>query len=285
MVDLLLLEFYRSNDALSLNGIVLHASIGFVCVFTARIFGSIYRQIWRYGGIQCYIRLFIVDAIAFAATLAIELTLPQFVPIEKVTFSRLLSIASMNLPGALAIRMIDRYCFKCGTADTPFGKFLRLLLRIFGGEELIHPNREAEQRIKIAIIGAGRVGVTLAEELLANPAAAYFPRCFIDVSQEKAGRSIHGIPVLMEDETTLEALSCHEVQEVVFAIPNMSDEKKWELFAAYSGAGYKIKVYDYPVMQTAEKSGICGILTLRSYCSVSPSPSPMKKPTPSIGIR
>ena len=72
VVDLLLLVFYRSNDELSLNGIVLHASIGFVCVFTARIFGSIYRQIWRYGGIQCYIRL--LSELAFAATLAIELT-------------------------------------------------------------------------------------------------------------------------------------------------------------------------------------------------------------------
>ena len=251
VVDLLLLVFYRSNEKLSLNGIILHASIGFACVFTARILGKIYRQIWRYGGIQCYIRLLIVDAIAFAATLAIELTIPLFIQIEKVTFSRLLSIASMNLLGALAIRMIYRYCFKCGTADTTFGKFLRLLLRIFAGEELIHPNREAEHKIKIAIIGAGRVGVTLAEELLANPAAAYIPRCFIDVSQEKAGRSIHGIPVLLEDETTLETLSRHEVQEVVFAIPNMSEEKKRELYAAYSEAGYKLKVYDYPMMQTA----------------------------------
>lgn len=64
VVDLLLLVFYRSNEELSLNGILLHASIGFVCVFAARIFGKIYRQIWRYGGIQCYIRLLIVDAIA-----------------------------------------------------------------------------------------------------------------------------------------------------------------------------------------------------------------------------
>ena len=112
VVDLLLLVFYRSNEKLSLNGIILHASIGFACVFTARILGKIYRQIWRYGGIQCYIRLLIVDAIAFAATLAIELTIPLFIQIEKVTFSRLLSIASMNLLGALAIRMIYRYCFK-----------------------------------------------------------------------------------------------------------------------------------------------------------------------------
>ena len=238
VVDLLLLVFYRSDDGLSLNGMLLHAVIGFVWVFAVRIFGGIYRQIWRYGGIQCYIRLLIVDALAFVGILAVELTLPMFVRIEKVTFARLLSISSMNLLGALAIRMVYRYCFKCGTADTAFGKFLRLLLRLFAGEELIHANREAEHKTKIAIIGAGRVGVTLAEELFANPAAAYIPRCFIDSSAEKAGRSIHGIPVLLEDETTMKTLSDHEVQEVVFAIPNMSDEKKRELYAAYSEAGY-----------------------------------------------
>lgn len=171
VVDLLLV-FYRSREELSLNGILLH------------------------GGIQCYIRLLILDAIAFAATLAIELTLPLFVHIEKVTFSRLLSIASMNLLGALAIRMIYRYCFKCGTADTGFGKFLRLLLRTFAGEEL-----------------------------LANPASAYTPRCFIDVSTEKAGRSIHGIPVMMEDETTVEELQNHEVQEVVGGRDNRTNRK------------------------------------------------------------
>ena len=31
----------------------------------------------------------------------------------------------------------------------------------------------------------------------------------------------------------------------------MGDEKKRDLYAAYSEAGYKIKVYDSPVMQTA----------------------------------
>ena len=156
VVDLLLLVFYRSNEELSWNGILTHGIISFVCVFAARFVGNIYQQIWRYGGIQCYIRLLIVDAIAFAVTLAIELILPLFVPIEKVTFARLLSIANMNLLGALAIRMIYRYCFKCGTADTCYGALLRLLLRIFAGEELIHANNDAEHKIKIAIIGAGR---------------------------------------------------------------------------------------------------------------------------------
>ena len=252
-VDLLLLVFYRGNEALSLHGVLIHSGISAICVFSARIFGRIYQQIWRYGGIQCYIRLLIVDAIAFAITLGAELALRLLFPFATVAFPRLLSIASMNLLGALAIRMVYRYCFKCGTADTGYGKFLRLVLKTFSGEDLIRTSDNGNKKIKIAIIGAGRVGVNLAEELLSNAAANYIPRCFIDVSPEKAGRSIHGIPVLLENEMTPKSLQEHEVQEVVFAIPDLPDEKKRNLYALYSRAGYKIKVYDYPVMQTAGK--------------------------------
>ena len=254
VVDLLLLVFYRSDDGLSWQGILTHGAITFVCVFAARIGGNIYRQIWRYGGIQCYIRLLVVDGCAFLVNLLmVKVVAPLIAPIEQITFSRLLSIAGMNLLAALAMRMFYRYAFKCGGTDTLQGRVLRLLLRLCAGEHFDFENVEAEHRIKIAIVGAGRVGVTLAEELLANPAASYVPRCFIDVSREKVGREIHGIPVFMADEATIGKLRLHEIQEVVFAIPHLSDEKRRELYAAYLEAGYKIKVYDYPVMQTAGK--------------------------------
>ena len=253
VVDLLLLVLYRSDDGLSWRGILAHGSITFVCVLAARITGGIYRQIWRYGGIQCYIRLLIVDGCAFTVNLLLAKILPLFISMEQITFARLLSIAGMNLLAALAMRMFYRYAFKCGGGDTLQGRFLRLLLRLCTGEHFDFENGEAEHRIKIAIVGAGRVGVTLAEELLANAASSYTPRCFIDVNKEKAGREIHGIPVFLEDEDTIEQLRRYEIQEVVFAIPHLSDEKRRELYAAYLDAGYKIKVYDYPVMQTAGK--------------------------------
>ncbi|MCI6229153.1 MAG: polysaccharide biosynthesis protein [Clostridiales bacterium] len=186
---------------------------------------------------------------AFLVLFAFEMMLRFFTPIKQITFTRLLSISCINLLATLAIRMIYRYCFKCGTADTSMGRFLRWLFQLFTGEKLVAT--ESVRRIKIAIIGAGRVGVTLAEELLSNPNAMYTPRCFIDVSKEKVGREIHDIPVIPEDETTLETLRWYQIQVVVFAIPNMSEEKKRTLYAAYSEAGYKIKVYDFPVMQTA----------------------------------
>lgn len=252
-LDLLMVLFYVSTHALSWQSVLLHSIVSAGCVFTARYLGRIYQQIWRYGGIQCYIRLLVTDAAAFAAELAIEWPLAHLLDIKAVSFARLLSLASMNLLAALAMRMIYRYAFKCGKEDTPMGRFLRFLLRVFAGEELACTTPETDQKIKIAIIGAGRVGVNLAEELLGNKNASYIPRCFVDTDPEKAGRSIHGIPVLIENEATLEVLRKHEVQEVVFAIQSLSDAKKRELYTQYVNAGYKVKVYDFPVMQSAGK--------------------------------
>ena len=245
MVDLLLLAF--SGSKLSVSGMVIQGAIGFVAVFVSRLLGSIYSQIWRYGGIQCYIRLLFTDAIAFVITLIIE----RILPIEHITFARLLAIACMNLLGALTIRMMYRYAFKCGNDTTFFGKILLFVLRMFAGSKIVGERTLDATKINIAIIGAGRVGVSLAEELLNNAGSAYTPRCFVDVSKEKVGRDIHGIPVLLEDEATLEQLKLLDIQEVVFAIPNLADDKKKSLYEHYHKAGYKIKVYDYPTMQTA----------------------------------
>ena len=59
--DLLLLVFYQGQERLPLNSILIHTVIGCVCIFAIRIAGGIYLQIWRYGGIQCYIRLLFTD--------------------------------------------------------------------------------------------------------------------------------------------------------------------------------------------------------------------------------
>ena len=156
---------------------------------------------------------------------------------------------SLNLLGALALRMMYRYAYKCSDQKTIKGKCLTVMLRMFAG---IQSESDKEiQKIKVAIIGAGRVGVSLAEELLNNSEASYLPRCFIDVAKEKVGREIHDIPVYSEDEATFAKLGELEVQEIIFAIPSMEAEKKKKLYNYYKEAGYKLKVYDYPTMYAA----------------------------------
>ena len=241
----LLLVLYEGNDKLTTSGIFQQVVLSAGCIFAVRMAGKIYGQVWRYGGIQCYIRLLSTDAIAFIIYLLMELCLP----VEKITFARMLSVSCLNLLGALAIRMLYRYAYKCGNQESQWGKFLNSVLYFFSG---IEPGNEKENRkIKVAIIGAGRVGVGLAEDLISNEQSSYVPRCFIDVSKEKIGREIQGIPVWTEDDVTVKKLADYEIQEIIFAIPSMKAEKKKKLYEFYKNAGYKVKVYDYPTMYAA----------------------------------
>ena len=246
MAAVLLLVLYEGNDKLTTSGIFQQVVLSAGCILAVRMTGKIYGQVWRYGGIQCYIRLLSTDAIAFIIYLLMELCLP----VEKITFARMLSVSCLNLLGALAIRMLYRYAYKCGNQESQWGKFLNSVLYFFSG---IEPGNEKENRkIKVAIIGAGRVGVGLAEDLISNEQSSYVPRCFIDVSKEKIGREIHGIPVWTEDDVTVKKLADYEIQEIIFAIPSMKAEKKKKLYEFYKNAGYKVKVYDYPTMYVAE---------------------------------
>lgn len=205
MSAILLLILYGGMDKLTTAGIAEQMIISAICILFVRMIGKIYNQVWRYGGIQCYMRLIFTDGIAFVLYLGLELILP----VQKITFARMLSLVSLNLLGALTIRMMYRYAYKCGNKDNAWGRVLAKLLRAFSG---IDAGKEKEvQKIKVAIMGAGRVGVGLAEELLNNEQASYIPRCFIDINKEKVGREIQGIPVWSENDVTLEKLEDFEV--------------------------------------------------------------------------
>ena len=245
MIDILLFVLYQGGGRLSVRGVLEQSVIAFACIFGVRRAAQVYQQIWRYGGIQCYIRLLLADAGAFAIYLLLEMLLP----VCKIAFVRLLAFCCMNLLGALAIRMIYRYAYKCGCQDNQKGRMLRALLCVCTGGRVMTEADPDSQKIKIAIIGAGTVGVSLAEDLWTNPQAMYVPRCFIDSDPMKVGRSIHGVPVMSEDEATMEALRTHHIQEVVFAVPNMPQASKMELYEKYQQAGFTIKVFDFPAME------------------------------------
>ena len=241
--------WYKGAGILTVKGFYIQSLLALVAIFGARTVGNIYRQIWRYGGIQCYIRLLICDVIGGIGYLIAE----RILPIEHIPFIQLMAFCSMNCLGALSIRMIYRYAYKCGCEDTPWGRFLRIILHVFaGGRVKTEPFRE-EQKIKIAIIGAGHVGISLADELLNNRYAQFIPRCFIDINRDKIGREIRGLSVYYEDEATLETLQKHQIQEVVFAVPGLDSERRYKLYDYYQKAGFGVKIYDFPTMDTPGK--------------------------------
>ena len=243
MVYLLFGVYYPMPHHIVVN----HISLMLIIILVCRFAGKVYKQVWRYGGIQCYIRLLVTDGIAFIIYYLIsEATL-----IEGIMIPRVLSLACMNLLACLAIRMIYRYCFKYGNHETKKGKLLSGLLKLMSGVEI---DDECEtSKINVAIIGAGSVGISLAEELNNSSAANYVAKCFIDCDRKKVGRDIKGLPVLSETQDSLTRLRQLGVQEVIFAIHSLNVEEKKVLYNFYKEAGFKLKVYDYPIFQTAGK--------------------------------
>ncbi len=225
---------------------MMQVALSFAFIFSLRKIGGIYNRILRYGGVQSYISMLLFDAVACTLNQIIVALLG--LPIPRIL---IIAISSTNLICSMFIRMVYRYAYKCGTNDTKLGRLLIALLHIFAGSTVEYQRTEDTKHIKIAIIGAGDTGAALAAELLNSGSTAYLPRCFIDVSSDKIDRKVQGIPVLMEDEATLEHLKEYEIQEVVFALPNIPEHRKKRLYDYYSRAGYKIKVYDYPTMHTA----------------------------------
>ncbi len=249
---------YRGGGILNHRDALIHTLIALLCVFIPRLIGGTYRQIWRYGGVECYMHLILVDTIGIIVYAVID-HIPAF-RLEVLATSRIISLMGIDMLGALIMRMTYRYFFKHATWDTWTGRMMIRIMNVLGGSHIISQRNSMRHKKKVAIIGAGRVGVSLAENLLNNAESDMVPVCFIDVLDYKIGREIHGLPVLNQKLLTVERLNDYDLDEIIVAIPSMTSEQKKDLYDEISPLGFDIKIYDYPVMQ---KAG--GKLQLRSF--------------------
>ena len=242
-IEILFLLFYGGSK-LDLMSLITHGVVELFAIIGVRFAFNIYRTIWRYGGIQNYMKMMFSDGVAFI----IYLLFCRFIiPVDRIPVVTMVAMSSMILLGSLVIRMTYRYAFKCGNKDTPFGRFLLWMLSTFGG---INVTRFQERRrIKVAILGAGNLGNTLYAEIGMDNMSPYEVRCFIDSDKEKVGRYINGCIVLDEDTFIPENLILdYNVQEVFFAVHNYPQDKMRAIYEKLSKAGIKVKNYDIPHM-------------------------------------
>ncbi|MBR4748792.1 MAG: polysaccharide biosynthesis protein [Abditibacteriota bacterium] len=151
------------------------------------------------------------------------------------------------------MRLAYQYAYHSSSSDSVKAERFRTLLRIIGRLNVNQPSslQNSRHTIKIAVVGAGRTGASLANELLNNPYANYKPSLFIDKDPEKVGRQLYGISIVGENEATLDFLNQTDIQEVVFALPAMEADEKRRLYEYYKKTGCKVKIYDYPNMRQA----------------------------------
>ena len=236
--------YYMTNfiRILDLHSIVLNGELNLtrlaalvIMLMTGRILCGVYRNVWRYANIETYLTIMVSD---FISNMILML-------IGRVWFAVNLGIG-VHMIVAMAILLVtllSRYCYQ-----------LLYAYRSKNADKTIEGNSINQiYKVEAAIVGAGNVGATLADEYFRNPRSRYVPVCFIDTDPEKIGQTVNGVPIYSEDNSTANLLKRMKVQEIIIALPDLTVERKQRLYERYRRTGCPVKIYDYP-SGTEEKS-------------------------------
>ena len=194
----------------------------FVFLAVSRSLFRVYKNVWRYANVKAYLDMVLADFCGGLAALVVSFLIGS----------------SVFIGGWQSIAVVTM--FNCATL---FSRFLYQYRYKVQGQ--MHAERK-DSKITVAIVGAGRVGALLAEELLSYRGSYYRPVCFVDRNAEKVGGRVSGLPVYAEDEKVIDILASLAVQEIIIAIPQLSGEEADRALNFYARSGCKVKLYDFP---------------------------------------
>lgn len=201
--------------------------LGFILF--SRFMLRVYTSIWRYACSAEY--LWLVTADFFGGVLYLllsRLLLPQ-----RLNLWYSVGLVTTATLAVLSIRFLYQYRNTALAARTA--------------------ERDGN-KINVAIVGAGRVGKVLAEELMLDKNSHYRPYCFIDRDKDKIGSRTSGIPVYGTGDGILDRIAKMPVQEIVIALPDLNGEEKQELFDFYKQTGCRVRVYDFPLSRAGNEN-------------------------------
>lgn len=241
LIDLLFFVFaytsatfigYLSDGKLSLEVPMMLANFAILgcTAFFFRLCFNIYSNVWRYANSKAYLLIVISDILSgisgFLITKLSGIEIDGWRTIFVITAFSLLTLLSR-----FAYQQLYQY-----------------------RNTLQNANEITMNKIGVAIVGAGQIGVLLADELNCNPNSHYKPVCFVDTDESKVGSRICGLKVYKEDgDKIINTLKSLPVQEIFIALPRIDSETAGELHAFYSQTGCKVKLYDFPI--NADDSG------------------------------
>lgn len=218
------------NDSSIISGIITIVFTGFfrfVLVTAAylvvfKIFG-LYDNVWKYAGVyelfQC----------VFAAIMGGVLS----VGIDKIgNYFKLPGV--VNSPGSVyinstfitiamigGIRLLYRSIARRGKKDADFSK------------------KTKEKRVMI--VGAGSMGMIVAEDLQAHGNRRGNPVVMVDDDIDKQGKRIRGIPIRGGCENIPELAKQYGIDEIIVCIPAASPERQVEIFKIAMKTGCTLK--------------------------------------------
>lgn len=219
-----------------------------VCIMAGRLLVRAYANIWRYPNVTAYMTMLVSDTVSGMIAYIINRNLHEKVTGIHIGFWQTFCVMALFALGTLSMRFSYQ--------------LVHARLNENGGR-LFRPTAERENRINIAIVGAGQMGQLLAEQLNCNPESHYKPYCFVDIDPIKIGSTLCGLRVYDEKDGIVERLQSMPVQEIFIALPKLPAEALTALCDMYSRTGCKVKVCSEP-----REPGLIRSLTEEDYVSL-----------------
>ena len=117
--------------------------------------------------------------------------------------------------------------------------FMRLAFRLYREREAFQGDHRKWNAKRVAIVGAGRVGGSLARDLFARKGLGLKPMFFFDDDQNKWNSRIHDVPVIGKPERMLDEKFRESIDEVIIALPGENRRRVQEVISVAQEIGVK----------------------------------------------
>ncbi len=219
--------FFETSPVYDLRDYIYNSVVLMVSMIVWRIILKVYSNVWRYTSTKAYFYLVLADFFAGLTAIVVSRGLWLYGGVWHF-----INVASLTALLAIMARLTYRLLYK----------------------HRRYNDNEYGPAINVAIVGAGQLGVLLANDLVGNKRIIYRPMFFIDKDMTKVGSRVAGLPVYFEDENVLEQMKRDSISEIFIALAAVDSEEASRLYSFYSRTGCKIKIYDLPVRDTVNGS-------------------------------
>ena len=197
-----------------------HTTALFIVVY---FFFGLYNSLWEYAGLHEMMRCAVAGVLATMLNIAADYILEQAGIIDASRLNLSVYFMSMLLIIASSggVRILYRAIRRTKKAHS------------------VGARRGAGKRVMI--IGAGDMGLTILKELEATAFSIGKPVVFVDDNPLKSGRRVEGIPIRGGCEKIPELVQKYKVDEIIYAIPSATPQRKSEILklAIQSGCATK----------------------------------------------
>ena len=232
-------------------------------------FFKVYKTAWRYAGLY---EIGYFGMATVLGTMAVYLTdwvlmkLNYYVYIQHPAVAE--SVRQALSPNSRSVPYLFNVLPKSVYIDTTLiVMFICLIARLMSRSVFLFKNEQSRRHHlddlkQILIIGAGEAGMGLLKDFQKNSYKFGNPVALVDDDRSKLGLVINGTPVVGTCNDIEEVCKKYKIDEIIFCIPSIDDERRKEIldFAVKTGLSVKIA----PDISSLENAGDITYKEMRS---------------------